>query len=180
LRTYEQFLEVNYNDVKTNFTKMFLPDYLPPENENEAEQDIFYRIGSEDEQKFVCAVVDQVEGLIIRTTFKLQLELDRKEETQTITSIIAAKFKRDAILTATEATALAIHDTSPTNQDNMELHIKKLIKDAINKKIKKPSHHLPHHFPPLLLPLLPKVNEKTPKEARNPYLCHQKAKGEKQ
>jgi hypothetical protein len=153
LRVYEQFLEVNYNEVKANFTKMFLPDYLPPENENDAEQDIFYRKGSEDEQKFICAVVDQIEGLVIPTTFKLQLELDKKEEAQTITSMIAAKFKKDKILTATEATALAIYDTSPTNQDSMELHIKKLVDDAINKKLKtkktltSPSTPLPNSTP---------------------------------
>jgi hypothetical protein len=137
LKVYEQYLEVNYQDVKSNFTKMFLPGYLPPENDSEAENDIFFRRGTEDEQKFICAVVEQVEGLIIPTTFKLQLELDKKEEKQVITSMIAAKFKRSEILTATEATALAIHEISPTNQDNMEQHIKKLIDEAINKKLKK-------------------------------------------
>jgi hypothetical protein len=106
LKVYEQYLEVNYQDVKLNFTKMFLPGYLPPENDSEAENDIFFRRGTEDEQKFICAVVEQVEGLIIPTTFKLQLELDKKEEKQVITSMIAAKFKRSEILTATEATAL--------------------------------------------------------------------------
>jgi hypothetical protein len=138
LKIYEQYLEVNYNEVKTNFIKIFLPGYTPPENGEDAENDIFFRRGTEDEQKFVCAVVEQVENLIIPTTFKLQLELDKQEEKQNIMSMIAAKYKRSEILTATEATALAIHDisSSSSNNTNMEQHIKKLIDEAINKKFK--------------------------------------------
>jgi len=137
LHIFEQYLEVDYKEAKENFTKLFLPNYQPAETEDEAENDIFYRKGSKVEASFVCSVTEQVEGLIIPTTFKLQLELDKQEETKTITSLIEAKFKRDETLTATEATALAIHDVTPSNQNNMEQHIKKLIDDAISKKLSK-------------------------------------------
>jgi hypothetical protein len=116
-----------------------------------------------------------VEGLIIPTTFKLQLELDRQEETKTVTSLIEAKFKRDETLTATEATALAIHDVTPSNQNNMEQHIKKLIDEAISKKLSKVA--TTSVSPSTLTPL--KKNEKTPMAARNPKLRCQKTKGEK-
>jgi hypothetical protein len=63
--------------------------------------------------------------------------------------MITAKFKRNEILTATEATALAIHDVHPSNQNNMEQHIKNLINEAINCKLtntqlttsSSPTHH---------------------------------------
>ncbi len=137
LHIFEQYLEVDYKEAKENFTKLFLPNYQPAETEDEAENDIFYKKGSKEEASFVCSVTEQVEGLIIPTTFKLQLELDKQEETKTITSLIEAKFKRDETLTATEATALAIHDVTPSNQNNMEQHIKKLIDEAIRKKLSK-------------------------------------------
>jgi hypothetical protein len=56
--------------AKANFIKLFLPNYHPTENENEAENNIFFRKGSEEEEKIFCAVTEQVEGLIIPTTFK--------------------------------------------------------------------------------------------------------------
>jgi hypothetical protein len=55
---------------------MFLPGYKTPEQGTNTTKDIFYLTGSEEEKKFVCTVIDQVEGLIIPTTFKLQLELE--------------------------------------------------------------------------------------------------------
>jgi hypothetical protein len=106
--------------AKANFIKLFLPNYHPTENKN-----IFFRKGSEEEEKFFCAVTEQVEGLIIPTTFKLQLELDKQDETKTVSSLIEAKSKCDETLTATEATALAIHNITPSYQNNMEQHIKK-------------------------------------------------------
>jgi hypothetical protein len=109
---------------------MFLPDYQPSDD-----NDIFQLKGSEEEQKFIRAVVQQVEGLIIATTFKLQLELDQQDEMQIIASMIAAKFKCNETLTVTEATALVINDITPSSQNNMELHIKNLINNAVNKKI---------------------------------------------
>jgi hypothetical protein len=121
--------------VKANFTKMFLPGYKTPEQGTNTTEDIFYLTGSEEEKNFVCEVIDQVEGLIIPTTFKLQLKLDQQDETQTLTTLIAAKFKRDETINATEATALAIHNVSQTNQNNMEQHIKKLVDEAIKEKL---------------------------------------------
>ena len=91
---------------------MFLPGYKTPEQGPNTTEDIFYLTGSEEEKNFVCEVVDQVEGLIIPTTFKLQLELDQQDETQTLTTLIAAKFKCNETINATEATALAIHNVS--------------------------------------------------------------------
>ena len=135
LSIYEHFLETNYQEVKANFIKTFLPGYKTPEQGPNTTEDIFYLTGSEEEKNFVCEVVDQVEGLIIPTTFKLQLELDRQDETQTLTTLIAAKFKRDETINATEATALAIHNVSQTNQNNMEQHIKKLVDEAIKEKL---------------------------------------------
>jgi hypothetical protein len=146
--------------AKANFIKLFLPNYHPTENKN-----IFFRKGSEEEEKFFCAVTEQVEGLIIPTTFKLQLELDKQDETKTVSSLIEAKSKCDETLTATEATALAIHNITPSYQNN------------ISKKLSTP---LPP--PPLLhlLPLhLPQRNEKTHMAAIYPNLCCQKTKGEK-
>ncbi len=46
---------------------------------------------------------------------------------------IIAQFKKDAILTATEATAIAITDTSKEASTNMEQHIKNLINEAFKK-----------------------------------------------
>ena len=134
LPVYEHFLETEYNEVKAEFIKLFLPND-PTIDDEEDENNILTRRGSNEEQRFILAVSEQVEGLITQTTFDLQVELDRQEEKQTITSMITAKFKRNEILTATEATALAIHDTHPSNQNNLDQHIKNLIDEAINRKL---------------------------------------------
>jgi hypothetical protein len=57
--------------------------------------------------------------------------LEEKAETKLITSLILAQYKRDATITATEATALAINDTSPNNQVNMQQHIKALVQETV-------------------------------------------------
>jgi len=158
--------------AKANFIKLFLPNYHPTENKN-----IFFRKGSEEEEKFFCAVTEQVEGLIIPTTFKLQLELDKQDETKTVSSLIEAKSKCDETLTATEATALAIHNITPSYQNNMEQHIKKLIDKAISKKLStttaassstssstptfSPKKQKNSHCSNIPQPLLPKKGEKT-------------------
>jgi hypothetical protein len=159
---------------------MFLPGYKTPEQGTNTTKDIFYLTGSEEEKKFICAVIDQVEGLIIPTTFKLQLELDRQDETQTLTTLIAAKFKCNETINATEAIALAIHNISQTNQNNMEQHIKKLVDEAIKEKILPKNTALPKTSSPTTpstsnkqkksndskkpLPLLPKNKRGTEKK----------------
>jgi len=132
LSIFDEHLGTNYLDVKTEYTNLFLPGYQLLENKN---NDIFFRTGSDEERKFISAVAEQVEGLIIPSTFELQLELNKQEETQNLTSMIAARFKNNEILTATEATALAIHDTTSSKNTNLEQHIKNLIDEAINKKL---------------------------------------------
>jgi hypothetical protein len=176
LHIFEQYLEVDYKEAKGNYIKLFLPNFQPAENENEAENDFFYRKGSEEEAKFVCSVTEQVEGLIIPTTFKLQLELDRQEETKTVTSLIEAKFKRDETLTATEATALAIHDVTPSNQNNMEQHIKKLIDEAICKKLSKVA--TTSLSPSTLTPL--KKTKKLPWQQETPNFAAKKQRGRRE
>jgi hypothetical protein len=57
--------------------------------------------------------------------------LEEKAETKLITSLILAQYKRDATITATEATALAINDTSPNSQVNMQHHIKALVQETV-------------------------------------------------
>jgi hypothetical protein len=89
-------------------------------------------------------------------------------------SMIATKFKCDEILTATEATALAIHDITPSNQNNMEQQIIKLIDKAISKTLKNFSASPPTP------PTPPQKNEKTLKAARSPNLGCQKTKGRKE
>jgi hypothetical protein len=129
---FDGHLETNYLDVKTEYTNLFLSGYQPLEDKN---NDIFFRTGSDEERKFISTIAEQVEGLIIPSTFELQLELNKQEETQNLTSMITTRYKNNEILTATEATALAIYDTTQSNQNDLEQHIKKLINDAISKKL---------------------------------------------
>jgi hypothetical protein len=80
--------------------------------EKEEENNITTKYGTEEEQDFVISVKGKVEEIILASTFYLQSKLDQEEEEkQIVTSMITAKYKRDDTVKATEATALAIHDT---------------------------------------------------------------------
>ena len=131
---HDRTLDMEYNEVKTEFIKLFLPN--DPTLEKEDENNITTRRGSEEERNFIILVKEKVEEIIITSTLNLQIELDREEEKQIITSMISAKYKKNDTVKATEATALAINDVSPEGQTNMEQHLKNLIDQALKKKEK--------------------------------------------
>jgi hypothetical protein len=134
---YEDYLLVNYEEVKDEFVALFLPN--DPTLVNEDENNIMKKSGTEGEKPFRDNVVKKLHDLVLPTTFHLQLKLDQDEETQITTSLISAEYKRAETMKATEATALAISDISPQGQINMEQHLKKLVQQVVKDQLTTPS-----------------------------------------
>jgi len=132
---YDTYLHMEYRDVKTEFIQLFLPN--DPTLENDDENNIIKRLGTEEEKHFRDKVVRKLLDLVIPTTFHLQLKLDQEEEKQITTSLITALYKRTETMKATEATALAVGDISPHGQSNMEQHIQTLVNKAVQQQLTK-------------------------------------------
>jgi hypothetical protein len=126
---------MEYRDVKTEFIQLFLPN--DPTLENDDENNIIKRLGTEEEKHFRDKVVKKLLELVIPTTFHLQLKLDQEEEKQITTSLIMALYKQTETMKATEATALAVGDISPHGQSNMERHIQTLVNKAVQQQLTK-------------------------------------------
>jgi hypothetical protein len=91
--------------------------------------------------------------------------IDKEENHKKSEYQISARFKKMAIKTATEATTIAIGDTS--NITHMEQHIKNLLM----KRLK-------HTLPPTTTTTTIVRNEKTYRATRHPILCRpQKERG---
>ena len=67
---YDTYLHMEYRDVKTEFIQLFLPN--DPTLENDDENNIIKRLGTEEEKHFRDKVVRKLLDLVIPTTFHLQ------------------------------------------------------------------------------------------------------------
>jgi hypothetical protein len=137
LKIYEEYLLINYEEVKDEFVALFLPNDLTLENEDE--NNIMKKSGTEGEKPFRDNVIKKLHDLVLPTTFHLQLKLDQEKEKKITTSLISAEYKLAETMKATEATALAISDTSPQGQINMEQHLKKLVQQVVKDQLTTPS-----------------------------------------
>ncbi len=135
LDIYDNYLHMEYQEVKREFIALFLPN--DPTLENEDENNITKKLGTTEEKHFRDNVVKKLHDLVLPTTFHLQIKLDQEEEKQITTSLISAEYKRAETIQATEATALATSDISPQGQANMEQHLKK----TSSKSCKRPTYH---------------------------------------
>ena len=124
VKLFKNYLKVTYDEVKDALFKYFQFD-------DATEVKITVKEGTTEEQNFVSKIVTHLINIIPATTIRLQETLEEKAETKLVTSLISAQYKRDATITATEATALAINDTSPNNQVNMQQHIKTLVQETV-------------------------------------------------
>jgi hypothetical protein len=119
---YRDYLKMDYPEVKT----MLLNNFISREDTEAGN-----RTWTDNERIFVEKIISKLEATILPVTINLQTFLDKEEKTKKAESQIMARFKKTAILNATEATAVAVNDTSSNNNTNMEQHIKKLVSDAI-------------------------------------------------
>jgi hypothetical protein len=138
---FTDYLYMEYQDVKQEFIKLFLPE--DPIIDREDESNIMTRSGTEDERNLVDQLIPQLKNLVNLATIRLQQHIDQEEEKQTVDSLITAQYKKAEIMKATEATALAIHDISTNGQKNMEQHLKSLIKQVLDEQTKTPSSKKP-------------------------------------
>jgi len=138
---FTDYLYMEYQDVKEEFIKLFLPE--DPIIDREDESNIMTRSGTEDERSLVDQLIPQLKNLVNLATIRLQQHIDQEEEKQTVASLITAQYKKAEIMKATEATALAIHDISTNGQKNMEQHLKSLIKQVLDEQTKTPSSKKP-------------------------------------
>jgi hypothetical protein len=116
------YLKMDYPEVKT----MLLNNFISKEDTEAGN-----RTWTDNERIFVEKIISKLEATILPVTINLQTFLDKEEKTKKAESQIMARCKKTSILNATEATAVAVNDTSSNNNTNMEQHIKKLVNDAI-------------------------------------------------
>jgi len=160
---YQDYLQIDLQDT----VKILLEDF--PNNladENSLER----RIRNDNEKNFQNKVIKKLLEVILPITIDLQTTIDREKKIKKTASIMSAQFKKNAITTATEATAIAIGNTSLNNQ-SMEQYLKKLVEDVIktnNKQQQKNSTG--SKIPRLSLPKHTKkglTTTKTPKHHQN-------------
>lgn len=88
---------------------------------------------NENELDFQDVISDKLINLILPITAKLQANINKENKIKKAASLLAAEFKRTEILNATQATAIAVGNTSTTNV-TMEQHIKNLVEEAVKKQ----------------------------------------------
>jgi hypothetical protein len=132
---FNDYLFMEYKDVKEEFVKLFLPN--DPTLEQEDESNLTKRLGTEEERNFIDQIIPKLRDLVAIATIKLQQNIDHDAEQQTVASLLTAKYKKAEITRATEATALAINDLSSNGQNNMEQHLKKLIQEVLKDQLTK-------------------------------------------
>jgi hypothetical protein len=125
---YGDYLKMEYQNVKEILLNNFISEELVVAGDIENKQ------RSESEKFFQDKVVDKLKETILPVTIHLQTTINKEEKYKKTASQLTAQFKKDAILTATEATAIAITDTSKEASTNMEQHIKKLINEVLKKQ----------------------------------------------
>ncbi len=159
---YQDYLQIDLQDT----VKILLEDF--PNNladENSLER----RIRNDNEKKFQNKVIKKLLEVILPVTIDLQTTIDREEKIKKTASIMSAQFKKNAITTATEATAIAIGNTSLNNQ-SMEQYLKKLVEDVIKTNNKQQKNSTGSKTPRLSLPKHTKkglTTTKTPKHHQN-------------
>jgi hypothetical protein len=119
---YTDYLKMEYQEVKVILLENFIEKNLIESGEIKMKQ------RTDSEKVFLEKIVSKVQQTILPVTINLQTFLDKEEDHKKSESQITAKFKKMATRTATEATAIAIGDTS--NTTNMEQHIKKIVSEA--------------------------------------------------
>ena len=88
---------------------------------------------SSEESSFAMAVLKSLDKIILTVTYHLQYQLDEDERKKVLNSQLEAMISRSGTLTATEATAQALLQERPIQQDTMQ----KLITDIAAKAVKK-------------------------------------------
>jgi hypothetical protein len=95
------------------------------------------RAWTDSEKTFIEKIISKLEETILPITVRLQSHLDKEEKQKKADAQVTAWFKKTSILNATEATAIAVNDTSTNNNLNMEQHIKKLVYEAVKAQANK-------------------------------------------
>lgn len=129
---YEDYLHSHYNDLKANLYDTYLHHLRglrdPAEN-------FLLRSPSNEELDFITEVVNKLNDSILPCTIRLQETVDKEARHKKAEQVIAANFKKAKIISATEATALAVNDISSNNK-NMEQYLKQLIQDQVKEHLK--------------------------------------------
>ncbi len=125
---YQDYLKMEYEKVKKVLLDNFITRELT-EYEN--------RAWTDSEKTFIEKIISKLEETILPITVHLQSHLDKEEKQKKADAQVTARFKRTSILNATEATAIAVNDTSTNNNLNMEQHIKKLVYEAVKAQVNK-------------------------------------------
>jgi len=125
---------------------------------------------TESELEFQDIISDKLCELILPITVELHSNIEKENKIKKAAAILTAKFKKTATIDATEATAIAVGNTS-TENISLEQHINKLIIEAVKKhtsNIQKQQKNIPGSKSPQ--PSLPqnnqqgKTNNRTPKK----------------
>jgi len=125
---YQDYLKMEYEKVKKVLLDNFITRELT-ESEN--------RAWTDSEKTFIEKIISKLEKTILPITVRVQSHLDKEEKQKKADAQVTARFKRTSILNATEATAIAVNDTSTNNNLNMEQHIKKLVYEAVKAQVNK-------------------------------------------
>jgi hypothetical protein len=100
-----EYLKMDKHDVQEALIKNFIP---PEQPFREMER-------NENELDFQDIISDKLINLILPITAKLQTNIDKEYKIKKAASLLAAEFKRTEILDATQATVIAVRNTSTTN-----------------------------------------------------------------
>jgi hypothetical protein len=114
---------------------------------------------TESELEFQDIISDKLCELILPITVELHSNIEKENKIKKAAAILTAKFKKTATLDATEATAIAVGNTSTENV-SLEQHINKLIIEAVKKhtsNIQKQQKNIPGSKSPQ--PSLPQNNQ---------------------
>jgi len=121
---FRDYLKTTENDVREILFQNFIPLEQQPYREIER---------GESEINFQDNISDKLINLILPITTKLQATIEKENKIKKAASLLSAEFKKTEILSATEATAIAVENTSTANI-TLEQHIKKLIEEAVKKQ----------------------------------------------
>jgi len=144
---FRDYLKMDEPQVRENLVKNFIPLEQHPFNDIER---------LDNELEFQDIISDKLINLILPVTIKLQSITDKENKIKKAAALLAAEFKKDKIITATVATAISIENTTTANV-NMELHIKKLVEEAVKKHTSSNQKNSPGSKKPQ--PSLPKTNK---------------------
>ncbi len=123
---------------------------------------------TESELEFQDIISDKLCELILPITVELHSNIEKENKIKKAAAILTAKFKKTATIDATEATAIAVGNTS-TENISLEQHINKLIIEAVKKhtsNIQKQQENIPGSKSPQ--PSLPQNNQQGKTNNRNP------------